>query len=252
LLLATAMALVLGGLGGLLAAQTRSPDGAAASRFIPPREPAFDFTLRDQDGRPTSLADARGKVVVLTFLYTSCRDLCPAQAADVADAVSRAGGGAVVYGVSVDPVGDTREHVRYWLDEHGLDGKPVKYLTGTREELAKVWRAYGIVPIAATPAESEAAWRAYQEHEEEEHAEDAEPEQPYRHPVRPPPDTAQEEYPDTRDLSFRGRARHAAGQDFEHSAYVLLIDPNGIQRVGFPFEQLDPALMAQDIRLLLG
>ena len=43
-----------------------------------------------------------------------------------------------------------------------------------------------------------------------------------------------------------------AGQDFEHSAYVLLIDPQGEQRVGFPFEQLDPALLARDIRLLRG
>lgn len=241
------MALVLGGLGGLLAAQTRSTDSAATARFTPPSEPAFDFQLRDQDGRLTSLADARGKVVVLTFLYTSCQDLCPAQAADVVDAVERAGDGVVVYGVSVDPAGDTREHVRYWLDEHGLTGKPVKYLTGTREQLAKVWRAYGIVPIGATRAEAEAAWRAYEEHEDEE-----EPEKPYQHPVRPPPATAKEDYPDTSDLSFRGRPRHAAGQDFEHSAYVLLIDPEGEQRVGFPFEQLDPERVAEDIRLLRG
>jgi protein SCO1/2 len=250
-LLAAAMALVLGGLGGLLAAQTRSPEPASAARFIPPREEAFDFKLRDQDGRLTSLADARGDVVVLTFLYTSCWDLCPAQAADVADAVERAGDGVVIYAVTVDPVGDTREHVRHWLDEHGFAGKPIKYLTGAREQLRRVWRAYGIVPIGATPEESEAAWRAYEEQEEEEeHEEEAEAERPYEHPVRPPPDTAKEEYPDADDLSFRGQARHAAGQDFEHSAYVLLIDPQGEQRVGFPFEQLDPALIAEDIRLL--
>jgi protein SCO1/2 len=247
------MALVLGGLGGLLAAQMRSSEPAVAARFTPPREQAFDFKLRDQDGRMTSIADARGNVVVLTFLYTSCYDLCPAQAAEIADAVGRVGSGVVIYGVSVDPVGDTPEHVRYWLDEHGLADGPVKYLTGTRAQLAKVWRAYGIVPIGATAEEAEAAWRAYEEHEEEEeHEEGPEAEQPYEHPVRPPPDTAKEDYPDADDLSFRGRARHAAGQDFEHSAYVLLIDPEGEQRVGFPFEQLDPALMAEDIRLLRG
>jgi protein SCO1/2 len=244
-LLAATMALVLGGLGGLLAAQARNPSPAAA-RFTPPREPAYDFRLRDQNGRPTSLADARGNVVILTFLYTSCRDLCPAQAAEIVDAVGRVGGrGVVVYGVSVDPVGDTREHVRYWLDEHGLTKGPVKYLTGTRAQLAKVWRAYGIVPIGATPAESRAGWRAYAER-----AQEAEPAPPYEHPVRPPSDAAKEDYPDAGDLTFRGRPRHAAGQDFEHSAYVLLIDPEGEQRVGFPFEQLDPAVMADDIRLL--
>jgi hypothetical protein len=61
---------------------------------------------------------------------------------------------------------------------------------------------------------------------------------------------AKDDYPDPNDLTFRGRARHVAGFDFEHSAYVMLIDREGEQRVGFPFEQLDPALLAQDIRLL--
>ena len=245
------MALALGVLGGLLAAGTRSSAPAVPARFTLPREQAFDFKLRDQDGRPTRIADARGKVVVLTFLYTSCVDLCPTQAGEIADAVGRVGDGVVVYGVSVDPVGDTREHVRFWLDEHGLANGPVKYLTGTREQLRKVWQAYGISPIGASPEESEASWREYLEHEEEEEHEE-EGAEPYKHPVRPPPDVAKEEYPDAGDLSFRGRARHVAGPDFEHSAYVLLIDPEGEQRVGFPFEQLDPALVARDIRLLRG
>jgi cytochrome oxidase Cu insertion factor (SCO1/SenC/PrrC family) len=68
--------------------------------------------------------------------------------------------------------------------------------------------------------------------------------------VRSAPDAANEACPNADDLTFRGRARHAAGADYEHSAYVLLIDPEGEQRVGFPFEQLDAALLAKDIRLL--
>jgi protein SCO1/2 len=249
-LVAAALCLLLGGLGALWAAQSNSSTSLVPARFTPPREQAFDFKLRDQDGRPTSIADAHGKVVVLTFLYTSCRDLCPAQAAEIVDAVGRVGGtGVVVYGVSVDPVGDTRAHVRHWLDEHGLADAPVKYLTGTRAELAPVWRAYGIAPIGATPEEAREEWEEYEEYEEQEE-EEGEEEEPYRAPVRPAPDSAREEYPDAGDLSFRGRPRHVAGQDYEHSAYVLLIDPEGEQRVGFPFEQLDPELLAHDIRLL--
>jgi protein SCO1 len=244
-LIAAAMCLALGGLGALLAAETRSPTPAAPARFTPPREAAFDFELPDQDGRPTSIADARGKVVVLTFLYTSCRDLCPAQAAEIVDAVGRVGGtDVVVYGVSVDPVGDTPAHVQHWLEEHGLTNAPVKYLSGTRAQLAPVWRAYGIAPIGATPEEARKQWEEYAEYEEK-HG-DA----PYRAPVRPAPDAAKQDYPDANDLSFRGRSRHVAGPDYEHSAYVLLIDPEGEQRVGFPFEQLDAALLAKDIRLL--
>ena len=47
-----------------------------------------------------------------------------------------------------------------------------------------------------------------------------------------------EPYPDADDLRYRGRPRHAAGDAFEHSAYVLLIDKHGEQRV----EYLDPRL----------
>jgi protein SCO1/2 len=246
--LAAAMCVIVGGLGALLAAETRPSTPAVPARFTPPREQAFDFKLRDQHGRTVSLATARGKVVVLTFLYTSCRDLCPAQAAEIVDAVNRVGGkGVVVYGVSVDPAGDTPDHVNEWLEDHGLEDAPVEYLSGSRAQLTPVWRAYGISPVGMTPAQSRAYWQEYEEEEEQGKDEDG---KPYRHPVRPPSAAADEAYPDAGDLTFRGRARHAAGPEYEHSAYVLLIDPHGEQRVGFPFEQLDPGLLAQDIRRL--
>jgi protein SCO1/2 len=246
-LLAAAMCLVLGGLGALLAAQTKPSTQTVPARFTPPREQAFDFNLRDQHGRLVSLASNRGKVVVLTFLYTSCRDLCPAQAAEIVDAVTRVGGkGVVVYGVSVDPVGDTPEHVNEWLEHHGLEDAPVEYLSGTKAQLEPVWRAYGIAPVAMTPEESRKYWEQYQKEEES----GKQASGPYRHPMRPPNAAAKQEYPNASDLTFRGRARHAAGAEFEHSAYVLLIDPEGQQRVGFPFEQLDPALLAQDVGAL--
>ena len=65
-LLALAMCSILGGLGGLHVAELQS-DPEARPRFIPPREEARDFRLRDQDGHVTTLADARGDVVVLTL-----------------------------------------------------------------------------------------------------------------------------------------------------------------------------------------
>jgi protein SCO1/2 len=247
LALITAMCLILGaGLGLATASMINSESGPAAVpvRFVPPREQAFDFKLRDQDGHSIGLADARGEVVVLTFLYTACRDLCPAQAGEIAQAVGRVGDGVVVYAVSVDPAGDTPEHVDEWLEEHGLEDAPVRYLIGSRRELAKVWRAYGIVPIATTEA-----YEDYERYEEEEE-EEGHGEEPYSPPRRSAPDAAGEPYPDSGDLRYRGRPRHEAGPAFEHSAYVLLIDKHGEQRVGFPFEQLDPHLLENDMRLL--
>jgi protein SCO1/2 len=38
---------------------------------------APDFALADAEGNPVTLADFRGKVVVLNFIYTRCTDACP-------------------------------------------------------------------------------------------------------------------------------------------------------------------------------
>jgi protein SCO1/2 len=243
------MCLVLGGLGGLLTATlVRAP--SVYARFTPPREPARQIALRDQDGHLTTLAQARGKVVILTFLYSTCRDLCPAQAADIIQAIGRLGPRAaaqvVVYGVSVDPVGDTPQRARAFLKKYGVYGGPVHFLVGSRAQLAPVWRAYGIAPLNATPQEAEAAARAY------DRLSGRTPPVPYQAPRRSAPAAAGDPYPDTADLRYRGHARHHAGLDFEHSAYVMLIDKHGEQRVGIPFEQLTPRSLAADLRPLVA
>ena len=247
------MCLVLGGIGGVFAATATRPEPAAA-RFIPPRQAAYDFSLRNQDGKRTSLADARGKVIALTFIYASCRDLCPAEGNDIASAMQMVGGGhgVVAYVVSVDPVGDTAERARAWIDRRGLTGN-AKYLIGTRDELRPVWVHYGIAPInatrneALTAAAGADAFRA---------ANPQVAKKPYKYepppqPTQPPPG-ADDPYPDPSDLAYRGRARHIAGWDFEHSAYVMLIDKHGTQRLGIPFESLTPSSLAHDMRTLLA
>ena len=44
---------------------------------LPTIGPAPDFALTSQDGAPVALRDFRGKVVAVTFIYTSCTDVCP-------------------------------------------------------------------------------------------------------------------------------------------------------------------------------
>ena len=39
--------------------------------------PALDFTLRDPSGAPVSLSDFRGRVVLVSFIYTACPAACP-------------------------------------------------------------------------------------------------------------------------------------------------------------------------------
>jgi protein SCO1/2 len=257
-LIVAAMCLVLGGLAGLLVAGVKDSPEPAPVRFTPPERLARDFRLRDQNGQWTTIAGARGNVVILTWLYSSCRDLCPAQAKTIVDAVGRVGGtGVQVYGVSVDPVGDTPERVKAWLKVRGLEKAPfVHFLRGTRAELAPVWREYAIAPANASPQEMEAAaaatdaFRAKAAKQAQQGGGAPAKQSRYTHPKRATQLEAYELYPDPRDLRYRGRPRHAAGLDFEHSAYVMLIDKHGNQRVGLPFEQLDAAGLARDIRRL--
>jgi protein SCO1/2 len=250
--LALAMCLLVGGLGGLLAAELDQAP-AAEPRFIPPREEARDFRLRDEDGRWRTIADQRGDVVVLTFLYSTCWDLCPAQAADIFQAVREVGGGVTVLIVSVDPVGDTPTRVREWLAVRGVQAAPVHFLIGARDELAPVWATYGIAPVNATPREAAVAAEAADRFRAQAAKEGIDlAARPYERPQRPAPAAAADPYPDASDTAYRGRTRHAAGLDFEHSAYVMLIDRRGVQRLGIPFERLDPAELAQDLRVLVA
>src|SRR3954462_11484520 len=108
------MCLVLGGLGGVLAAPFQNTP-PPAPRFIPPALPGYDFSLRDETGKHRTLADARGKVVVMTFVYSTCRDLCPAEGNEIPAALHALPAEPVVaYMVSVDPVGDSPVRVNRW------------------------------------------------------------------------------------------------------------------------------------------
>jgi protein SCO1 len=111
----------------------------------PPQARAVDFSLRDQDGRIATMRAYRGRTVVVTFMYSTCRDTCPLTAQQIRGALDDLGRAVPVLAISVDPAGDTRLHVKRFLLEQHMLGR-MRYLTGTRAQLAPVWRAYGIQP----------------------------------------------------------------------------------------------------------
>jgi protein SCO1/2 len=153
-----------------------------------PDIPPQDFRLRDQDGRDVALSDYRGRVVILTFLYTTCRDTCPVMAQQIRGALDDLAKPVPALAVSVDPAGDTPRRAKAFLLRQHLTGR-MRYLLGSAGDLERVWRAYGIQP-------------------------------------------------------------QTGGRD--HSAYVVLIDSRGRQRIGFPAGQLTPEGLAHDVRRLAG
>jgi protein SCO1/2 len=72
---------------------------------------ARDFALTDHTGKPRTLADFRGKIVVLFFGYTQCPDVCPTTMAEMSTVMKELGPSAddvQVLFVTLDPERDTQ------------------------------------------------------------------------------------------------------------------------------------------------
>lgn len=188
--LATLAACAVAAVAGVLIAQGNAapslPTHGFAGAIRPAAARAPEFRLRDQDGASASMAQYRGRPVVMTFLYSTCEDTCPLQVQSIRGALDRLGSDVPVLGVSVDPPGDTPARARAFVLKQHMTGR-MRFLLGARSALAPVWRGYGIAPQ-------------------------------------------------------RGK--------LDHSAYVVLVDGSGRQRIGFPSHELTPEALAHDIRLL--
>jgi protein SCO1/2 len=100
---------------------------AACSQPAAPKFQSTDITganfgkvlaLADHTGKPRTLADFQGKVVVVFFGFTQCPDVCPTTLAEMTKVVNELGtdGARVqVLFVSVDPERDTRELLRQYV-----------------------------------------------------------------------------------------------------------------------------------------
>ena len=83
-----------------------------------------DFTLTDTNGKPLSLSSLKGKVVVLSFGYTHCPDICPTELLTYNDTLKQLGDDAknvAVVFVSVDPDRDTPELMKQYVKQFHPD-----------------------------------------------------------------------------------------------------------------------------------
>ena len=88
LVLLLVLVLAAAGCGG--GASGGDDPGRFRGLVLEDRPVAANFRLRDQDGRPVSLADQRGRWVLMTFLYTWCPDVCPVIAGNLNQALRSA------------------------------------------------------------------------------------------------------------------------------------------------------------------
>ena len=131
------------------AGTTHTTSTQSAGFALDPPVAAPTFSLRDERGQTIGPQDERGHLLVVTFLYTRCPDVCPLIANNLA-AAQRRNAGLRVIAVSVDPAHDTAAAVRHFLREHHA-GPRFHYVYGSRAQLQPVWRRYH---IAALPGPS--------------------------------------------------------------------------------------------------
>jgi cytochrome oxidase Cu insertion factor (SCO1/SenC/PrrC family) len=155
LAIAAALLITLLGFAGALIAQRASQDQAGSGppstpyrgSIPPPGLHARAFSLRSYHGGRVTMRALRGKVVLLTFLDSACREKCPLIAGIVGRALPLLPAGlrrnVRALAISVQPRVDTPAHVRSFLRQrHAL---ALDFLIGSVRELRPVWKAYGIL-----------------------------------------------------------------------------------------------------------
>ena len=197
---------------------------------LDPPQPAANFSLKDYGGELFHLADQGDKVVVLTFLYTSCKDVCPFIGTKLKQTVDKLGSDmtqVAIVVVSTDPERDSRARVQEYSNRLGMDGK-WHYLIGDRKQLEGVWRDYYIAAPFIDKDENESV------------SEELLTEYGLFNGLN------LERIDDAKGVlhDFGG------GYDVKHSAPIWLIDQRGLIRVKLGMD-VAPLELLHDVRMLL-
>jgi protein SCO1/2 len=115
--------------------------------WAPGARSAPDFSLRDAGGTPISLNQHRGRIVLLTFLDSACRQTCPVEGAELSQTLRHFSRSAPVtlIVVSVRPGADTAASVRSVVANWGGWQGDWHWVVGSGDGgLERVWAEYGI------------------------------------------------------------------------------------------------------------
>ena len=135
-------------LGLLVFPASLSAHEADGGRGLPVIGTAPPFALTSQDGVPVTLAELRGKVVALAFIYTGCPDIRPMltqKMVDVQDALGPEFGAKIAFvSITLDPERDTPEVLKDYAQFWGAKPEGWSFLTGPPEAVRDVTGRYGV------------------------------------------------------------------------------------------------------------
>ncbi len=120
-------------------------------------KPAYNFTLKDTNGKEVKLSDFRGNIVLIFFGYTHCPDVCPTalnKLAKIYEDLGEERKKVKVIFITVDPERDKPEVIKEYLS---FFNKDFIGLYGTEEEIKKVAKEY-MVFFRKTETDSKAGY----------------------------------------------------------------------------------------------
>jgi protein SCO1 len=138
LIIAAAICVLVGGIGGGIWLSQRFDTSAISSR------PAATFSLTDQNGQAVSDENYRAQALLVFFGFIRCPDVCPTSMSYAADLLTALGPEAErlqVLFITVDPERDTPDALKDYLTN--FDPRIVG-LTGTPEQIAAVAATFGV------------------------------------------------------------------------------------------------------------
>ncbi len=208
------------------------PVTGLVNNMVQQPQQAADFTLTDQNNQPFHMADQRGKVVLMCFIYTHCTDICPFIAAKVKEVYQQLGPDAknvVLVAVTTDPKRDVPAVTLPYSKALGLDDV-WHFVGGPAKAVQAVWASYAIGVTVDPDTDA----------------------------VAPPKGAMDMDKPPTQglssdDLSLVGKIvqQFGGGYDVGHSAPFWIVDKKGWIRVGMDADAT-PADIVTNVRVLLN
>ncbi len=138
-------------LGGWFLVRAHHPGSGSKAHELVRREvnlPIPDFSLTAQNGEPLEFKTLRGKIVLITFLYTTCPDVCPLVTVSMQsvqkDLSPKERESVYLLSVTTDPEIDKPEILKSYGERHQVDFTNWSLLTGNVQQLVLLWKAFGI------------------------------------------------------------------------------------------------------------
>lgn len=119
----------------------------AAAAPLPKMGHAPEFRLTNQDGEDFALRKLRGRVAVVTFIFTSCSDTCPLLTAKLLSIQRKLGHDTpkvFFVAISVDPLHDSPDVLKNYAKAYSAPPEHFAFLTGNFDKIQQVVRSYGV------------------------------------------------------------------------------------------------------------